>query len=255
MTMCACGHAWIDHKDRLRRFWVNAGVCAGACRHCECSKFKEKKWDSPKNETGSSMSPPLLPSPSQLSLTGRLSRSQFGLPNPSASQNLSRPDKPFVGYRAWIPMENSLLPLVHAENGAWKLREINEARCVANEKHVPAEPNCHCGFWTIWDLRAAIASYGSGNVVGAVLGWGRVQRHSSEGFRAQYAQIIGLAFTVSNLVMGNTLTIDTSTLRRQQDSLKKIAELADVPLLSPPQLIAMARSQGLDYEASKGALK
>lgn len=244
LPTCACGHECYQHGNSAR-LWLNMGVGAGKCQECDC-----KKWASPRNVTENSMSPPPPHSSSPIgSLSENRTQSQSG--SLSENQNSFRPDKPFVGFRGWRISKGGLLPVVHHEDGEWASREPTHARCMVNAKHKAAEPDCHCGLWAMWRLASVIyhGTYGEPYVAGAILGWGRVQRHGAEGFRAEYAQVVGLALQLPPPVISLGLTLDPGPCEAHRTEIKRIAGLLDVPVLSPNELEAFALRQGVSYEA------
>jgi hypothetical protein len=123
-----------------------------------------------------------------------------------------------IGYRFWITKDyagNLGLFSVYALANSpyeWKPR-INEAHCRALvlpwfkkphhnpdhlALHLAPDPDCECGFYALHSidssrLQILVSSHQKYNhkyVRGAIAAWGKVQVHR-EGFRAQYAQIIG----------------------------------------------------------------
>lgn len=131
----------------------------------------------------------------------------------------------------------------------WPQREIAEAMC-SQTGHKPAEKHCGCGFWAKWDILGAHQYYYSSldGVLGAFLGWGKVQRHSDEGFRCQYGQVIGFLKPAHNIEITSTLTYKVNS---RVDVIKRLAELYDVPMLESDELTKFALSQGITYNQLK----
>lgn len=106
--------------------------------------------------------------------------------------------------------------------------------------------------WAKWRWSEVYPQYvGPSYAIGAVLGWGRVQRHSTEGWRAETAQVIALALAMPSPRMSTTLTLDLSGVRNHEKALRRIAEQMDVPLVKPTEIEAMALAQGIGYTASQ----
>jgi hypothetical protein len=110
-----------------------------------------------------------------------------------------------IGYRAWYPRFRhtpGLYPLT--QNIAWPARSPIQAVCSfqigVSPEHLHPAPfeGCSCGIWTrntLDDLKGFL-SYNSPAetlpyVLGAVKVWGKIIAHE-DGFRAEYAQIVGL---------------------------------------------------------------
>lgn len=111
-------------------------------------------------------------------------------------------EMPVIGYRSWKfkPVfrlgfgRHSQLMALNEPYGSWS-KGVNHAACKAGGGHRAGDQFCGCGFYVVSDLDAA--EHWSGGitdetVVGAVMGWGQVVQHGAEGWRAEYAKIIGL---------------------------------------------------------------
>lgn len=203
-------------------------------------------WPWKRSGTGSTTS--RLPAPSSIQ-TGNLSPSdEPSQPSsPSENRSSSRPDRPFVGFRAWKRVGSQLYPLHMGTETPWNGRQPTRARCASSKSHDAPEPHCHCGLWAKWNLRDARGYAGGEFVVGAVLGWGRTQRHGAEGWRSEYAQVIGLLGETPAPVPTTSLSFDVEGARKQMRSLAAVAEQMDVPLLGASELERFALSQGMTF--------
>lgn len=138
-------------------------------------------------------------------------------PSPPTVQPVKRTGKA-LGFRSW-KLEGYALKSANEQFGGWKVGEPTEAKCrrdgfvaamvgitpaqarayygigFAPEGHDAPHPDCECGLYALhapefmsrWHHDEPLM------VHGAVLGWGRMEVHH-EGFRAQYAQPVMLAF-------------------------------------------------------------
>lgn len=112
-------------------------------------------------------------------------------------------EQPVVGYRAWRVDTVQHLgrvaePILHATGVDYHWTPgKNVASCyggLIDGSHPSPLFECHCGFWVFSDLDR-LEGYIQAihyDVVGAVMGWGRVIQHGEAGWRAQYARPLAL---------------------------------------------------------------
>lgn len=109
-------------------------------------------------------------------------------------------EMPVVGYRAWgfsskfrIGHGRAVALKSTGADHYWKQGE-NHAHCSNGDIHPAPDQNCACGFYVLANLDEVEkhAQLNEGTVVGAVMGWGKVVQHGTEGWRAEYAKIIAL---------------------------------------------------------------
>lgn len=108
-------------------------------------------------------------------------------------------EMPVVGYRAWG--FSSKFRLGEGRNVALKSTGVdhhwrsgdNHATCTAS-RHPAPDQNCHCGYYVLANLDEVEShkALNDATIVGAVMGWGKVVQHGTEGWRAEYAKIIAL---------------------------------------------------------------
>lgn len=98
-----------------------------------------------------------------------------------------------IGFRAWgldFKEDKFILnPQSHTQAGAWVLGGVTESTCLAEDAKRRQHPvsNCSCGLHHYYQPNKM-----SGNVVGAVMCWGKITGHGDEGFRAQYGRILAV---------------------------------------------------------------
>ena len=128
--------------------------------------------------------------------------SSFGPYRPFAAPvalPVEKREMPVVGFRAWGCSQSFKLGWGRKTRlkstgvaGEWS-PGINTASCNGSTHTAPDE-NCACGFYVLTNLDEVENHVGinDGVVVGAVMGWGKVIQHGTEGWRTQYARILGL---------------------------------------------------------------
>lgn len=108
-------------------------------------------------------------------------------------------EMPVVGYRAWdfsskfrIGLGRDVALKSTGVDHHWRSGD-NHATC-NNGRHSAPDQNCHCGYYVLANLDEVERhrTLNDGVVVGAVMGWGKVVQHGTEGWRAEYAKIIAL---------------------------------------------------------------
>lgn len=109
-------------------------------------------------------------------------------------------EMPVIGYRAWTYEEKfdmgvglkSRLKSTGLDYH-WK-KGKNVATCKTGAAHDAPDQHCQCGLYVLASLKELDSHVQMGKrvVVGAVMGWGRVVQHGTEGWRAQYAKILAL---------------------------------------------------------------
>jgi hypothetical protein len=132
-------------------------------------------------------------------------------PDPNAASFLPPPElpsekreMPVIGYRAWgfsskfrVGVGRDVALKSTGVNYHW-LPGDNHALCTGATSgpggHRAPDQRCHCGFYVLASLDEVEGhqQVGDGIVVGAVMGWGKVVQHGTEGWRAEYAKIIAL---------------------------------------------------------------
>lgn len=158
---------------------------------------------------------------------------------PKKNQNSYQPKQPLVGFRAWNEVDGTLRGPRY-DDFIWERRTISEGKCVKRSHRPPARA-CGCGLWAKWRLEETL---GYGWIRGAMLGWGRVKRHGNEGFRCQYAQIIGFLEPEDNLKITNSLSY---VINSRKSEVQRLSELYDVPMLKAEKLKEFALSQGITF--------
>lgn len=117
------------------------------------------------------------------------------------------------------------------------LRSLNSAvwrgpvahfRCRKPEAHVAPDRTCSCGLYANLSV-TDLGSWG-GNVHGAVIAWGHVIVHGTEGFRSEYQRIVALAPVAE-------YKVDRALLR-------KAAQLYGVPLVELARLAMVGGEHG-----------
>jgi hypothetical protein len=104
---------------------------------------------------------------------------------------------PIVGYRAWrlggIGTGSHYLMSVGHEEG-WTF-ETSEAHCKKIRLHQAPVKGCACGYWavsSVKELKTVLTAYSDADVLGIVIGWGRINGHA-RGFRSQFMLPVVLA--------------------------------------------------------------
>lgn len=106
-----------------------------------------------------------------------------------------------IGFRQWhVDEQCNLMPVGTPAAGPWKPGP-QHAQCWSKHGNMRmpclsvAEPSCDCGFYALFDLRAATAYGGISDedtcVQGIVTGWGRMAVHQT-GFRAEWIQVMAI---------------------------------------------------------------
>ena len=118
----------------------------------------------------------------------------------------------------------------------------NRARCsVSNgpyssrERHEAPGPKCGCGLYAMHDGERMVAggltsTYGKARVLGAVTAWGRLEVHA-DGFRAEYAQVVALAYDPAQ-----GIAVEHHT--------RRTAEAFDVPCVPLDEFLEVASGFG-----------
>lgn len=117
--------------------------------------------------------------------------------------------EPVIGFRIWCFNWKLGMGGGKAGAGLWSINPtygqwqpgINKATCMKlGLGHHPAEPDCGCGFWIKNSFKGAssvrlatvITRSNPTYVLGAAMGWGRVQKHQ-DGWRCEYATPLALS--------------------------------------------------------------
>lgn len=166
-----------------------------------------------------------------------------------------RPE-PAIGYRVWRVTGNRLRSLTAPsvwEPGVKKVAICGgdePSRALAGEffrlprrGHRSPEPRCQCGIYAHHRLSDALrqASLGPRYCAGAVCSWGRLVIHK-EGFRAEFAALIGLCVPPVHLAFKNP-----------SQPLEAIARDYRVPIfLDPERLVIFASEFGASYAPATG---
>ena len=106
---------------------------------------------------------------------------------------------PIVGYRAWrLGLDTRGDPpgrlLSLAYENEWPL-EPPAAECKRAQSHRAPAKGCACGWWavsSVEELERVLHMYPAADVLGIVIGWGRLSGHA-HGFRAEYMRPVVLA--------------------------------------------------------------
>ena len=150
-------------------------------------------------------------------------------------------DAPVIGYRGWFLRESSDTVLLRSANesfGYWAHDTHTHARCQGYSEigHSAPLAECECGLYVLADLAHArywLGGYGAlppqDVAVGAVVGWGKVIQHGSEGWRAEYARPIAF--------------LDTQLLD-EQPLLVRCSEQMGIPILGREALQIFAKEYG-----------
>lgn len=144
-----------------------------------------------------------------------------------------------IGYRKWRLADWVLSPINHGS--PWR-PGVNKAVCQPDKTHfylsnyndapmfgyheAPGK-NCNCGMNAFFEPKGIREG---GDVLGAVVGWGDLQVHP-DGFRAEYAQIVGL--------------LRESVLNDSPNSLDltEVSRLYDVPVVGSMEELQMEASE------------
>jgi hypothetical protein len=123
---------------------------------------------------------------------------------PYTSKRMKLPEgiktEPVIGYRCFLVNNTShgvgLSSTVH-DREPWLSKTHTTATCTRGfqwEKvsHTSPDENCTCGLHAFSHVGSAI-QYGSpGLIIASIVAWGKVIQHDDNGFRSQYARVIGL---------------------------------------------------------------
>lgn len=143
---------------------------------------------------------------------------------PTPDLPVEQREMPVIGYRAWHLVEKFKIgvgrrPKLQSTgmDYSWK-RGLNTAKCGDGTKHQAPDQRCGCGLYVLASLNELEdhVEMGKNVIVGAVVGWGRVVQHGTEGWRAQYAKV--LAFLDSKYSEGNL------------ERTRRVAEVYKVPV-------------------------
>lgn len=156
---------------------------------------------------------------------------------PPAPLPVEKREMPVVGFRAWGCSQSFKLGWGRKSRlkstgvaGEWSAG-VNTAKCIHNS-HVAPDEHCACGFYVLTDLDEVDKHVGmnDGVVVGAVMGWGRVIQHGTEGWRTQYARIVGL--------------LDAKFSKQQDKVTREVAQQYDLEVYSRDALETYVREWG-----------
>lgn len=145
-------------------------------------------------------------------------------PNPKRSRLSLK--APVIGYRFWEAGLKSM-----STNYVWQ-PGVNTAKCEFygmraafpfNIHHRAPMPHCSCGFYATHELEVYPYS-------GIIQAWGRIQRHGTEGFRAEHARIIAL--------------IDWG-YEDWNNELRRQATRLNVPILSTEEIESFVKQYGI----------
>jgi hypothetical protein len=159
---------------------------------------------------------------------------------------------PVIGYRGWRVIRSNrdehgrfakdgpvALQSVNQTFGTWTAGGVTEAKCKAgSEPHLAPHYHCECGLYVLADLSTAPKWYAQQGippdvVIGAVVGWGNVIQHGTEGWRAQYAQPI--AFLKTDVF-------------NDQPLLEEVAQQYKLPILERKGLQLLASEYGESFK-------
>lgn len=107
-------------------------------------------------------------------------------------REVERVEGKVLGFRAWA-LAGGLLASINDCFGGWHIG-VNKAECKAGAPHKAPAHDCECGLYAVHSPQViSPLMYSPDSAVGAVLAWGRIEVHP-EGFRAQYAEVVMLAY-------------------------------------------------------------
>lgn len=163
----------------------------------------------------------------------------YAPPRPPAPMPVEEREMPIVGYRSWKFQQvyklgwgkkGCLVPL-NTGYGPWT-GGVNTATCKYGQTHRPADEHCSCGFHVLTSLDQAESwvSMADDVIVGAVMGWGKVVQHGTEGWRAEFAKVIAL--------------LDCKFSKLQSENTKVIAKTYNLEVKERSQLEAMVSEWG-----------
>lgn len=146
-------------------------------------------------------------------------------------------EMPVIGYRAWLLEEKFRIGVgrrlkLKSTNMEYNWKPgTNTAKCSLTKHQVPAQ-RCHCGLYVLASLKEIEnhVTIGKNVVVGAVIGWGRVVQHGTEGWRAEHAKILAL--------------LDCKFSERQLENTRTIAAAYGLEIKSRSQIQALVREHG-----------
>ena len=159
-------------------------------------------------------------------------------PAPAPDLPVERREMPVIGYRAWQYVEKFKIgvgrkPKLSSTGVSYTWRPgVNAAKCGDGSKHSAPDQRCTCGLYVIASLKELEkhATMGKNVIVGAVVGWGRVVQHGTEGWRAQYAKIVAL--------------LDCKYSEKQLANTQTIAAAYGLEIKTRPQIQALIREYG-----------
>lgn len=155
---------------------------------------------------------------------------------PTPDLPVEQREMPVIGFRAWHAIERFDLGVGRRValkstgfNNDW-LRDGNRAAC--SQGHSAPDQRCGCGLYVLASLEelGTHVEMGKRVVVGAVMGWGRVVQHGTEGWRAQNAKILAL--------------LDCRYSPKQDRLTQAAAETYGLEVKTRPQLEALVREHG-----------
>lgn len=173
-------------------------------------------------------------------------------PEPPKPLPVEKREMPVIGYRAWRFTsvwklgwgKHAMLSAMNDGFGDW-IKGNNQASCIFNPFNVSlsgpnphAAPNqhCACGFYVLADLDQVMShvTMADNIVIGAVMGWGKVVQHGTEGWRTENAKIIAL--------------LDCKYSKEQSENTKAAAKSYDLEVKERPQLEALVSEWGDPFE-------
>jgi hypothetical protein len=108
---------------------------------------------------------------------------------------VSQREMPVIGFRAWEMQTGSVLLHSLGVVSHW-VPGTNDFECHCSLYHDQPHERCHCGFYVCSEIGGVPpttkAYWASHQVVGAVMGWGRVIQHGDEGWRAEHVRVLAL---------------------------------------------------------------
>ena len=112
-------------------------------------------------------------------------------------------------------------------NAVWR-GPVAHFKCRKPEGHTTPARECSCGLYA--SLSASDLGDWGGNVHGAVIAWGHVILHGTEGFRSEYQRIVAIAPAAA-------YTVERGLLRRA-------SQIYGVPLVALDQLTMVGGEHG-----------
>ena len=124
---------------------------------------------------------------------------------PPKPMEVHQREMPVIGFRAWNWSQPHkkysavILGSRHMDE-KWNTQGATKAKCLCYNSSDPfahKQPSdlTECGLYVLAKLKDVQQHWDKNQVLGAVMGWGRVVQHGNQGWRAEYAQPIAFLRT------------------------------------------------------------